>query len=127
MTAPIILLRVSYWSAALADFGIAAGMLIPARMGVMEVVYPMALASAIAFSWGVMLLFADRKPLERRWVLIPTMLVIALLICSRLYFSFTGTIEFSWFYPLLGTGLIVLQAFSYSLGNKHASETLKGV
>jgi hypothetical protein len=127
MTIPIILLRVSYWSAAVADFGIAAIMLMPARMGTMEVVYPMVLASAIAFSWGVMLLFADRKPLERRWMLIPTMLVIALLTCTRIYYSFTGTIEFSWFYPLLGTGLIILLAFSYSLGNKHASETLKGV
>lgn len=127
MTAPIILLRISYWSAALADFGIAAVMLMPARMGTVEVVYPMGLASVIAFSWGVMLLFADRKPLERRWMLIPTMLVIALLTCTRIYFSFTGTIEFSWFYPLLGTGLIALLAFSYSLGNKQASERLKGV
>ena len=73
------------------------------------------------------MIVADRKPLERRWVLIPTMLVIALLTCTRIYFSLTGTIEFSWFYLLLGTGLIVLLAFSYSLGNKHASDRFKGV
>lgn len=126
MATPIILLRVSYWSAALADFGISALILIPGRMGTVEVLYPMGLASAIAFSWAVLLLFADRKPLERRWVLIPTILVIALLTGTRLYFSLTGAIGFSWFYLLLGTGLIVLLAFSYSLGNQHAFERLKG-
>ena len=120
MDKTLILLRVSYWSAALADFGIAAVMLMPARMGMSEIVYPMGLASAIAFSWAVMLLFADRKPLERRWMLVPTILVIALLTCTRVLFSLAGAIEFSWFYLLLGTGLIVLLAYSYARANKES-------
>ncbi len=120
MDKTLILLRVSYWSAALADFGIAAVMLMPARMGMSEIVYPMGLASAVAFSWAVMLLFADRKPLERRWMLVPTILVIALLTCTRILFSLDGAIEFSWFYLLLGTGLIVLLAYSYARANKQS-------
>lgn len=120
MNITVILLRLSYWSAALADFAIAAVMLMPARMGTAEVVYPMGLASAIAFSWAVMLLFADRKPLERRWMLIPTILVIALLTCIRILFSLAGAIEFSWFYLLLGIGLIVLLAYSYVRANKQS-------
>ncbi len=72
-------LRASYWVAAAADFAIAVLVLIPERMGVADYVYPMGLMAAAAFSWGVLLVAADRKPLERRWVLLPTMLVVALL------------------------------------------------
>jgi hypothetical protein len=75
----VVWLRISYWVAAIADFVIAILVLIPERMGVTEFVYPMGLMSAVAFSWGVMLVIADRKPMERRWVLLPTMLVVFLI------------------------------------------------
>ncbi len=65
--------------AAIADFVIAFLVLIPERMGVNGFVYPMGLMSAAAFSWGVLLIIADRRPIERRWVLLPTMLVVFLL------------------------------------------------
>lgn len=85
-----ILLRISYWVAAVADFIIAFLVLIPERMGVSGFVYPMGLMSAIAFSWGVLLLVADRKPLERRWVLAPTILVVLLLGLVGVYAGLTG-------------------------------------
>lgn len=85
-----IYLRVAYWTAAVADFIVAALVLIPGRMGVSEYLYPMGLMSAVAFSWGVMLLFADRRPLERRWVLVPTMLVVALLGVVQLHAGMSG-------------------------------------
>ena len=72
-------LRAAYWTAAVADFVVAVLVLIPSRMGVREYVYPMGLMSAVALSWGVMLLVADRRPWERRWMLAPTLLVVALL------------------------------------------------
>lgn len=75
----VIWLRISYWVAAIADFAIAILVLIPERMGVTGFVYPMGLMSAVALSWGIMLVIADRKPMERRWVLLPTMLVVFLL------------------------------------------------
>ena len=75
-----ILLRTSYWVAAIADFVIAFLVLIPARMGVDAFVYPMGLMSAVAFSWGVLLIIADREPMARRWILLPTMLVVFLLV-----------------------------------------------
>lgn len=68
MTKSILLLRLSYWTAAIADFSIT--ILIPGRMGVKNTVYPMGLTSAVAFSWGVLLLVADRKSMNRRWTLI---------------------------------------------------------
>jgi len=75
----ILWLRVSYWVAAIADFAVAILVLIPDRMGVTGFVYPMGLMSAVAFSWGVMLVIADRKPMERRWMLAPTILVVFLI------------------------------------------------
>ena len=72
-------LRMSYWLAAIADFVVATLCLIPSRMGVGQYVYPMGLMSTVAFSWGVLLLFAARDPFERRWVLLPTILVATLL------------------------------------------------
>jgi hypothetical protein len=119
MKRSILLLRLSYWIAAIADFGIAILSWIPERMGVTENVYPMGLTSAIAFSWGVLLLIADRKPLERRWILVPTILVVTLIACARTKFSLDGTIEFSVALLLFAIALIILMAYSYYYANKH--------
>ena len=86
------LLRLSYWVAAIADFIIAVLALIPQRLGVTDFVYPMGLMSAVAFSWGVMLVFADRRPSERRWVLAPTILVVFLLGIVVAYAGISGLI-----------------------------------
>ena len=86
------LLRLSYWVAAIADFIVAVLVLIPQRMGVTDFVYPMGLMSAVAFSWGVMLVLADRRPLERRWVLAPTILVVFLLGIAGAYAGITSLI-----------------------------------
>jgi len=87
-----LLLRLSYWAAAIADFSIALLVLLPERMGVTEITYPMGLTSVIALSWAILLLIADRKPLERRWILIPTIVVVALLTTVRIVFVLNGTI-----------------------------------
>jgi hypothetical protein len=122
MTRPILFLRLSYWIAALADFSIAILVWIPERMGVTETVYPMGLASAVAFSWGVLLLFADRKPLERRWILIPTIIVVALIAVARTKFSLDGTIEFSIVLLLFVIALIILMAYSYYYADKYDTD-----
>jgi hypothetical protein len=121
MTKPILLLRSSYWIAAIADFIIAILAWMPERMGVTETVYPMGLASAIAFSWGVLLVMADRKPLERRWILIPTILVVSLIAFARTKFSLDGTIEFSISLLLFAVALILFMAYSYFYANKYAT------
>ena len=121
MTKPILLLRLSYWIAAIADFIIAILAWMPERMGVTETVYPMGLASAMAFSWGVLLLMADRKPLERRWILIPTILVVSLISFARAKFSLDGTVEFSIALLLFAVALILFMAYSYFYANKYAT------
>jgi hypothetical protein len=118
MKKQILLLRISYWAAAISDFTIAILVLIPERMGLTAIEYPMGLVSAIAFSWGVLLLIADRMPFERRWILIPTILVVALLTIVRIIFGINETIEFSIGLFLYSVFLIVLMAYSYYCANK---------
>lgn len=118
MKKEILLLRLSYWIAALADFAVAYWVLMPQRMGLTEIVYPMGLAAAITFSWGILLLAADRKPMDRRWILIPTILVIGLLTAVRVIFSHYGMIDFSLGFLIFGIGLIVLMIYSYYYANK---------
>ena len=121
MTKAILLLRLSYWIAAIADFIIAILAWIPERMGAAETVYPMGLVSVIAFSWTVMLLIADRKPVERKWILIPTILVVTLITIVRTKFSLDGAIEFSLVLLLFAIALIILMAYSYYYASKHAT------
>ena len=115
----ILLLRVSYWTAAVADFAIAALFWIPARMGVAETVYPMGLASVMAFSWGVLLVMADRRPMERRWILLPTILVVLLIAITRIGFAIGGAVEFSIALLLFPLVLIVLMGFSYYYASRY--------
>ena len=123
MTKPILLLRLSYWIAAIADFVIAILAWMPERMGVSEVAYPMGLASVIALSWGVLLLIADRKPIERQWILIPTILVVALITIVRTGFSLEGFIELNIALLVFAIGLIILMTYSYYYSSKHASSS----
>ena len=107
-------LRIAYWTAAIADFAIAILVLIPARMGVPNYVCPMGLMSAAAFSWGVSLLIADRQPVERRWFIIPTILVVALLGVVELHAGITGLIPMIWISLTLVVTVIVFSILIYS-------------
>ena len=119
MNKPVLLLRMSYWIAAIADFGVAILVWMPERMGVTEIVYPMGLASVVIFSWAVLLLLADRKPLERKWILIPTILVVAFIAFARITFSLDGAIEFSIALFLFAIALIFFMAYSYYCACKY--------
>jgi hypothetical protein len=107
-------LRIAYWTAAIVDFVVAILVLIPARMGVTHYVYPMGLMSVVAFSWGVSLLIADRRPVERRWFLIPTILVVALLGIIQLHAGLTGLIPMVRIIPSFIMTIIVLSILIYS-------------
>jgi drug/metabolite transporter (DMT)-like permease len=113
MNKKILFLRTSYWLGAIADLSIAISILIPQRVGLDKFVYPMGLMSAVAFSWAIMLILADRKPLERKWVLIPTILVIFLLSTVRIISVVNGLIDFSLAYLFLGIFLAGFMSYSY--------------
>ena len=114
-------LRIAYWIAAIVDFVIAILVLIPARMGVTHYVYPMGLMSAVAFSWGVLLILADRHPLERRWILIPTIVVVALLGIVGLHAGLMGVIPLIRVIPTFIVTIIVLSILIYSYMNARDS------
>ena len=110
-------LRISFWTAAIADFIIAILVLIPGRMGVPHYLYPMGLMSAVAFSWGVLLLFADKHPLERHWILIPTILVVALLGFVQLHAGLTELMPLIRIIQTLIVTIIVLGILGFSYWN----------
>jgi hypothetical protein len=91
----------------------------PERMGEAEITYPMGLASVTVFSWVVILIMADRKPVERKWILIPTILVVTLITIVRTKFSLEGIIEFNIALILFGIALIILMTYSYFYASKH--------
>jgi len=117
----VLLLRISYWVPALADFVIAYLALMPQEMGLTDIVYPMGLTSVIAFSWGVLLLISDRRPMERRWILIPTILVVSLLTVVRVIFSQKSLIEFSIGILSFGIVLVLFMSYSYYYANKKST------
>ena len=108
-------LRMSYWAGAIGDFVIAILVLIPERMGVPSYCYPMGLMSAVAFSWGCMLIWADRDPLARKWVLLPTILVGSTLLTAGIYSVYVGAIAIESYFPnfILFPAVITLWSFSY--------------
>jgi len=111
----VIWLRISYWAGAIGDFAIAVLALIPKRMGVSSYAYPMGLLSAVAFSWGCMLILADREPLKRKWVLLPTILVGTMLLIAGIYSLNAGVISFRSYIPnfILFPTMIILWSFSF--------------
>ena len=115
MESKVSWLRISYWTGAIGDFAIAILVLIPERMGVPEYVYPMGLASAVAFSWGCMLIWADRDPIGRRWVLLPTILVGVMLLLAVTFSVTVGAIPVEKVLPnfILLPAVVALWSFSY--------------
>ena len=107
--------RFSYWVGAIGDFLLAVLVLIPDRMGVPTYVYPMGLASAIAFSWGCMLIWADRDPLARLWVLKPTILVGSCLFVAVIATIAVGAISAGkvMFALVAFPTVVILWSFSY--------------
>ncbi|MFC1799378.1 hypothetical protein ACFL2Z_00490 [Candidatus Eisenbacteria bacterium] len=107
MKSKVMWLRISYWVGIIADFGLAVLVLIPERMGVPAYCYPMGLMSAAAFSWGCMLIWADRRPMERRWILLPTVVVGITLLMAGIYSVYVGAIPIRIYFP----NFIILPAF----------------
>ena len=99
-------LRLSFWVAAIADFIVAIMVLIPDIPGDIYVI-SMGQMSAVAFSWGVLLILAVRKPMERRWIAIPTMLVVFLLAMVSVHSLVTGILPASKTIPALGASVVV--------------------
>jgi len=100
MDPPTRWLRISYWTGAIVDAGAALMMLSPRLfgwgMGVdgfapgADYRHAMGMGAALMLGWTALLLWADRRPVERRGVLVLTVAVIAGLAANELRSVWTG-------------------------------------
>lgn len=111
---PVTWLRISYWAGAVADGLVGVLILVPDRMGETEFRYPMGLAASLMFGWTALLLWADRKPLERRGVLPLTVAVILGLLASGFYAVAAGIFPIGHILPTTLLGLVVIALFVFS-------------
>jgi hypothetical protein len=112
----IIWLRISYWTGAIADGLAALRMLFPEYANGAEYRYALGLGASLMLGWTFLLIWADRKPLERRGVLLLTAFpVVSGLLLAEFYAVATGIISFKKMLPtgIFLAGLIALFSFSY--------------
>lgn len=101
---PVLWLHISYWTGALVDFVAVWMMLIPALFAFMnepeafhptnEYRYAMGMGVPLMFGWTILLLWADRKPLERKGILPITLLVIFGEIITQVWGVSVGFVPF---------------------------------
>jgi hypothetical protein len=112
----IIWLRISYWVGAIADGIATLRMLSPKIAYGVEYRYALGLGASLMLGWTFLLVWADRKPLERKGVLLLTVFpVITGIVLAEIYSVTKGLITFE---KMLPTGiflmvLIALFIFSY--------------
>lgn len=112
----IIWLRISYWVGAIADGVATLRMLFPKIAYGAEYRYALGLGASLMLGWTFLLVWADRKPLERKGVLLLTVFpVITGILLAEIYSVTKGFITFE---KMLPTGiflvvLIALFIFSY--------------
>ena len=109
-------LKVSYIAGAVADGVIGILMLLPGRMGETEFRYPMGLGASLMFGWAALLLWANKRPMERKGVLLLTIFpVITGLVASGVWAVAAGHFSAQKIVPssILGIALIVLFGLSY--------------
>lgn len=109
-------LRISYWIGAIADAILAVRMLMPDAMGETDFRYAMGTSAALMFGWTCLLIWADRRPVERKGILLLTIFpVISGRIASSVYPFAIGVFSLGRALPVwaLGAAIICLMSFSY--------------
>ena len=117
-------LRLSYWTGAIVDAVAGIVMFFPeagrAIYGVTDFEatadyrYAMRFGASLMFGWTLLLLWADRRPLERRGVLPITVLVIGGLAWAGAYAVRSGLIPFFNMLPSWALQLVLVILFLYS-------------
>ncbi len=109
-------LRVSYWAGALTDAIAALRMMFPQLANGVEYRYAMGLGASLVLGWALLLIWADRKPFERKGVLLLTVFpVITGIIIAEVYAYIAGFMEFESVLPTVVflLALSALMAVSY--------------
>ena len=125
MGEPIRLLRIAYWAGAILDAIALVPMLSPAIGGAMlgipdfhpgpDYRYAMYLAASLMLGWTCLLIWADRKPLERRGVLVLTAFpVVAGLFLAGVYAVASRLVDIGHLLPTFVLQLLVAALFLYA-------------
>ena len=121
----ILFLRISYWAGAILDVIAFLIMLFPSLLALnngltnfnpgMDYRYAMGMGAPLMLGWTVLLLWADRKPMERKSILLVTFLVVLGEVATEIFGVVTGFIAIpamllTWVIQLIVSGLFI---FSY--------------
>ncbi len=118
-------LRISYWAGAVLDLVAGLIMLFPALFALnnrmddftptLDFRYAMGMGAPLMLAWTVLLLWADRKPFERRGVLPVTILVIFGEVINEILAAVHGYVSIPALLPTWTIQVILtaLMAFSY--------------
>jgi hypothetical protein len=121
----VLWLRISYWAGAVLDLLAGLTMLFPALFAVnnrLSSFYPapdyryaMGMGAPLMLAWTILLLWADRKPVERKGILPITLLVVLGEVANEIVAARTGYITAAALVPtwIIQAVLSVLFVFSY--------------
>lgn len=123
MKKKILLLRICYWTGAILDALTVIPMLSPKIGGGMlglsgfspgnDYRYAMGTGASLMIGWTLLLLWADRKPLERRGILLLTIPVLAGLMLSGIFAVNSGMIAMTNMLPVFIMQIIVASFFTF--------------
>ena len=126
MSQKIRWLRISYWAGAIIDGLAAVQMLVPAIFAAAyrlpafhpgaEYRYAMGMGASLMLGWSVLLIWADRKPMERKGILPITIFpVIFGMVVNEIWAVRSGFVPLGAMVPvwIMQTALSVLFVFSY--------------
>ncbi len=126
MKSKTILLRISYWYGAVLDGGMVIPMLFPSIGGAMfgidnfnpgnEYKYAIMIGASLMLGWTVLLIWADRKPLERKGIILITVIpVVTGMVLAGIFAVSVGMVKVGSMIPtwILQTILLILFSYSY--------------
>jgi hypothetical protein len=125
MARKVIFLRISYWLGAVFDGILVIPMLVPRIGGAMfgidhfepgnEYRYAMMVGASLMFGWTILLIWADRKPVERKGILLLTIPVLMGLVFANLFAVSVGLVKFERMIPswIMQTVVLILFCYSY--------------
>ena len=104
MRRDILFLRLSYWIGALVDFIVGIAMVFPDIFSFVEglssfspgadYLFAMGMGASLMFGWTALLLWGDRKPVERKGILLLTIIPVMVgIYATRLYGLTTGFVN----------------------------------
>ena len=123
----IFWLRLSYWAGAFLDLAAGLMMVFPGLFAFMnkpavfqpglDYRFAMGMGAPLMFGWTVLLLWADRKPLERKGILPITLLVIAGEVTTQVWGLATGFLPLQPLLPTFAMQLVLAALFAFSVWN----------